>query len=46
MKVIVVGRGLMGSAAARHLARAGHQVVLIGLIVQAALAIFGTPAAA
>lgn len=30
MKVAVVGRGLMGAAAARHLARGGHQVVLIG----------------
>ena len=26
----VIGRGLMGSAAARHLAKAGHRVVLIG----------------
>ncbi len=30
MKVAVVGRGLIGSAAARHLAKAGQQVVLIG----------------
>lgn len=28
--VAVIGRGLIGSAAARHLARAGHQVTLIG----------------
>lgn len=30
MKVAVVGRGLMGSAAARHLTRAGQDVTLIG----------------
>lgn len=30
MKVAVVGKGLIGSAAARHLARAGHDVTLIG----------------
>ncbi len=30
MKVAVVGRGLIGAAAARHLVKAGHQVVLIG----------------
>lgn len=30
MRVAVVGRGLMGSAAARHLAKAGHEVVLVG----------------
>lgn len=30
MKVAVVGRGLIGSAAARHLAEAGHAVVLVG----------------
>lgn len=30
MKVAVVGRGPIGSAAARHLAKAGHEVVLIG----------------
>ncbi|SMX45167.1 FAD-dependent oxidoreductase [Actibacterium lipolyticum] len=30
MKIAVIGRGLIGSAAARHLAMAGHDVVLIG----------------
>ena len=30
MTVAVIGRGLIGSAAARHLAKAGHEVVLIG----------------
>jgi glycine/D-amino acid oxidase-like deaminating enzyme len=30
LKCAVVGRGLIGSAAARHLARAGHEVVLVG----------------
>ncbi|MBD3679802.1 MAG: FAD-dependent oxidoreductase [Rhodobacteraceae bacterium] len=30
MHVAVIGRGLIGSAAARHLARAGHEVTLIG----------------
>lgn len=30
MRVAVVGRGLMGAAAARHLAKAGHETVLIG----------------
>lgn len=30
MKVAVVGRGLIGSAAARHLAKAGHETLLIG----------------
>jgi sarcosine oxidase len=30
MKIAVVGRGLIGSAAARHLAKAGQEVVLIG----------------
>ncbi|WP_210877913.1 NAD(P)/FAD-dependent oxidoreductase [Roseovarius autotrophicus] len=30
MTIAVIGRGLIGSAAARHLARAGHEVVLIG----------------
>lgn len=30
MRLAVVGRGLMGSAAARHLAKAGHDTVLIG----------------
>lgn len=29
-KVSVIGRGLIGSAAARHLAKAGHAVTLIG----------------
>lgn len=28
--VVVVGRGLIGSAAARHLAEAGHRVALVG----------------
>ncbi len=30
MRMAVVGRGLIGSAAAKYLARAGHDVVLIG----------------
>ena len=30
MTIAVIGRGLIGSAAARHLARAGHDVVLVG----------------
>ena len=30
MRIAVVGRGLIGSAAARHLALAGHDTVLIG----------------
>ena len=30
MKVAVVGRGLIGSAAARHLSKGGHEVLLIG----------------
>lgn len=30
MRIAVVGRGLIGSAAARHLARGGHEVVLVG----------------
>jgi sarcosine oxidase len=30
MRIAVVGRGLIGSAAARHLALTGHDVVLIG----------------
>lgn len=30
MKLAVIGRGLVGAAAARHLAKAGHEVVLIG----------------
>lgn len=30
MTIIVVGRGLIGSAAARHLAQEGHDVVLLG----------------
>lgn len=30
MKIAVVGRGLVGSAAARHLTGAGHEVILIG----------------
>lgn len=30
MVIAVIGRGLIGSAAARHLAEAGHQVLLIG----------------
>ena len=30
MKIAIVGRGLIGSAAARHLAQAGHEVLLIG----------------
>ena len=29
-EVAVIGRGLIGSAAARHLAEAGHKVVVIG----------------
>ena len=29
-EIAVIGRGLIGSAAARHLAEAGHRVVLIG----------------
>jgi sarcosine oxidase len=30
MRIAVVGRGLIGSAAARHLALAGHEVALVG----------------
>ncbi|MEO1277273.1 MAG: FAD-dependent oxidoreductase, partial [Pseudomonadota bacterium] len=30
MRIAVVGAGLIGAAAARHLALMGHQVVLIG----------------
>ncbi|WP_114286681.1 NAD(P)/FAD-dependent oxidoreductase [Candidatus Halocynthiibacter alkanivorans] len=30
MRIVVVGRGLIGSAAARHLALAGHEVLLVG----------------
>lgn len=30
MKIAIAGAGLIGSAAARHLARAGHEVTLIG----------------
>lgn len=30
MKIAIVGAGMIGSAAARHLAKAGHDVVLIG----------------
>jgi glycine/D-amino acid oxidase-like deaminating enzyme len=30
MRIVVVGRGMIGSAAARHLALAGHEVVLVG----------------
>lgn len=30
MKIAVIGAGMIGSAAARHLARAGHETVLIG----------------
>ena len=30
MRIAVIGRGLVGAAAARHLARAGHEVALIG----------------
>ncbi len=30
MRIAVVGRGLMGAAAARHLAKAGHEVALVG----------------
>ncbi|MEM8751343.1 MAG: FAD-dependent oxidoreductase [Pseudomonadota bacterium] len=30
MRVAVLGRGLIGAAAARHLAKAGHEVLLIG----------------
>ena len=30
MRIAIIGRGLIGSAAARHLAEAGHEVVLIG----------------
>ncbi|MCT8161898.1 FAD-dependent oxidoreductase [Pseudoruegeria sp. SHC-113] len=29
-EIAIIGRGLIGAAAARHLARAGHSVVLIG----------------
>ena len=29
-EVAVIGRGLIGSAAARHLAEAGHKVVVVG----------------
>ena len=30
MEIAVIGRGMIGAAAARHLARAGHAVALIG----------------
>jgi glycine/D-amino acid oxidase-like deaminating enzyme len=30
MRIVVVGRGLIGAAAARHLAQAGHEVLLVG----------------
>lgn len=30
MHIAVIGRGMMGAAAARHLAKSGHQVTLIG----------------
>jgi len=30
MRIAVIGKGLIGSAAARHLAEAGHEVALIG----------------
>lgn len=30
MRIAVIGRGLVGAAAARHLARAGHDVALVG----------------
>lgn len=30
MRIAVIGRGLIGSAAARHLARQGHDITLIG----------------
>jgi len=30
MRIAVIGRGLLGAAAARHLARAGHDTILIG----------------
>lgn len=38
MTIAVIGRGLIGAAAARHLARAGHAVVLIGPDEPAAMA--------